>query len=174
MTFQQRIERYLGSAPRVPPTAYVAPGAVVVGDVTLGERSSIWFGAVLRGDINAIRLGEGSNVQDGAVIHVADAYGAEIGDLVTIGHRAIVHACRVEDEVLVGMGAIIMDGCHVGRRSMIGAGALLTKGTVVPAGSLVLGSPARVVRPLTQEEQEAILGWAQRYVTLSREYLKRA
>lgn len=171
MTFEERIEKFLGRPPSIHGSVYVAPGAVVVGDVTLGAGSSIWYGAVLRGDINAIVVGAGSNVQDGAVLHVSDEHATEIGDWVTIGHRAVVHACRVEDEVLVGMGAIIMDGCHIGARTMIGAGALLTRGMVVPPGSLVVGSPARVVRHLSGEEQEAIANWARRYEILSRKYL---
>lgn len=173
MTFPQRIDRFLGTKPTIPATAFVASNATVIGDVTLGEESSVWFGATLRGDINAIRVGARSNIQDGAVVHVADAFGAQIGELVTIGHNAVVHACTIEDEVLVGMGAIVMDGALVGTRSIIGAGSILTGGTIIPAGSLVLGSPARVVRSLPMPEQEAIREWALRYVTLSTNYLER-
>ncbi|RYX85955.1 gamma carbonic anhydrase family protein [bacterium] len=172
MTFSERIDCFLGANPRIAPSSYIAAGATVVGDVTLGEESSVWFGAVLRGDINFIEVGARSNIQDGAVIHVADAFGARIGELVTVGHRAIVHACTVEDEVLVGMGAIVMDGAHIGTRSIIGAGALVTGGTHIPAGSLVLGSPAKVVRVLAPQEQEAIQEWALRYVALSRRYME--
>jgi carbonic anhydrase/acetyltransferase-like protein (isoleucine patch superfamily) len=174
MTFPERIDYFLGTKPTIATTAFVAPNATVVGAVTLGEESSVWFGATLRGDINSISIGARSNIQDGAVVHVADAFGTRIGDLVTVGHSAIVHACTIEDEVLVGMGAIVMDGARVGARSMIGAGALVTGGTQIPAGSLVLGSPAKVVRALTEQEQESIQEWALRYVTLSRSYIERA
>jgi carbonic anhydrase/acetyltransferase-like protein (isoleucine patch superfamily) len=174
MTFPERIDHFLGTRPTVAVTAFVAPNATIVGAVTLGEGSSVWFGATLRGDINSIAVGAHSNIQDGAVVHVADAFGTHIGELVTVGHGAIVHACTIEDEVLVGMGAIVMDGAHVGARSIIGAGALVTGGTQIPPGSLVLGSPAKVVRALSQDEQEGIQQWALRYVTLCRSYIERA
>lgn len=172
MNFPERIHHFLGSQPNIHPTAWVAPGATVVGAATLGEEVSVWFYATIRADINAITIGPRSNIQDGAVIHVADAYGAHIGELVTVGHQAIVHACTVDNEVLVGMGAIIMDGAEIGARSIIGAGALITGGTKIPPGSLVLGSPAKVVRSLLPEEQSGIKVWAERYVTLSRVYLQ--
>ena len=171
MDFSQRISHFLDQQPKVHPSAFVAPGATVIGAVTLGEEASIWFHATLRGDINSIAVGARSNIQDGVVLHVADAFGTRIGELVTVGHNAIVHACTIGDEVLVGMGAIVMDGAEVGARSIIGAGALVTSGTVIPPGSLVLGSPARVVRTLSLDEQDSIKVWAQRYVTLSRRYL---
>jgi carbonic anhydrase/acetyltransferase-like protein (isoleucine patch superfamily) len=173
MTFPERIAHYLEAKPSIAPSAFVAPGATVVGSVTVGQESSIWFGAVLRGDINTIQIGNQSNIQDGAVVHVADVFGAIIGNLVTVGHSAIIHACTIENEVLVGMGAIVMDGAHIGPRSIIGAGALVTKGTQIPAGSLVLGSPATVVRVLSPQEQSEVQEWALRYVTLSRNYMNR-
>ncbi len=173
MTFPERIAHYLRQNPVIHPSAFVAPGATVVGAVELGEESSVWFGASLRGDINSITIGARSNVQDGAVVHVADAYAAKIGEFVTVGHNAIVHACEVQDEVLVGMGAIILDGAFIGARSIIGAGALVTGGTKIPAGSMVLGSPAKVVRALSVAEQDSIKEWAERYVTLSRIYMQR-
>jgi carbonic anhydrase/acetyltransferase-like protein (isoleucine patch superfamily) len=168
--FTERVDYFFGQAPDIHDTAFVAPGATVVGAVSLGAESSVWFHAVLRGDINSIEVGAHSNIQDGAVIHVADAHGTKIGQWVTVGHRAIVHACTVEDEVLIGMGAIIMDGAHIGARTIIGAGALVTRDTNIPAGSLVLGAPAKVVRFLTHEEQNSVKVWAQRYVTVSRRY----
>jgi carbonic anhydrase/acetyltransferase-like protein (isoleucine patch superfamily) len=173
MTFPERIDLFLGTQPIIASTAFVAPNATLVGAVTLGKESSVWFGATLRGDINSIEIGSRSNIQDGAVVHVADAFGTHIGELVTVGHGTIVHACTIEDEVLVGMGSIVMDGAHVGARSIIGAGALVTGGTKIPEGSLVLGSPAQMVRALTQQEQEGIQEWALRYVTLSRRYMER-
>ena len=174
MNFPERIEHFLGRQPDIHATAFVAPGATVLGSVTLGEESSVWFHSTLRADINAIIVGARSNIQDGAVIHVADAFPTQIGNLVTIGHQAIVHACTVQDEVLVGMGAIILDGAQIGARSIIGAGALVTGGKNIPPGSLVLGSPATVVRSLSEDEQQNIKVWAQRYVTLSRVYLQRS
>lgn len=174
MTLPDRLQRYLDSTPTVHPTAFVAPGADLIGDVTLAEESSVWFQTVLRGDINRIVIGPRSNVQDGAVIHLADDYGAFVGELVTVGHKAILHACTIADEVLVGMGAIVLDGAEIGARSIIGAGALVTGGKKIPPGSLVLGSPAKVVRTLSPDEQAEIKVWAEKYVALSREYRDRA
>jgi carbonic anhydrase/acetyltransferase-like protein (isoleucine patch superfamily) len=156
--------------PSIHDTAFIAPGAVVLGAVTVGERASVWYGCVMRGDINRIVLGPSSNLQDGCIVHVSDDYPAIIGERVSVGHRAIVHACEVGDEVLVGMGAIIMDGAVIGPRSIIGAGAMVTKGTQVPEGSLVLGSPARVVRSLTLAEQQDNARLAAKYVEVSRRY----
>ena len=149
MNLSDRLARFLDVAPAIHPTAFVAPGAAIVGDVTLGEESSVWFHTVLRGDINRIVIGARSNVQDGAVVHLADDFGTTVGELVTVGHKAILHACTVGDEVLVGMGAILLDGAEIGARSIIGAGALVTGGKKIPPGSLVLGSPAKVVRALS-------------------------
>ena len=129
---------------------------------------------MLRGDINRIVIGPRSNVQDGAVIHLADDFGALVGELVTVGHKAILHACTVGDEVLIGMGAIVLDGAEIGARSIIGAGALVTGGKKIPPGSLVLGSPAKVVRTLSLDEQAGIKVWAEKYVALSRAYRERA
>lgn len=173
MDFPTRIQKFLGTPPQVHPSAYVAPGATVIGDVTLGAESSVWFSAVVRADINRIVIGPRSNIQDGAVVHLADDFGTFIGELVTVGHKAIVHACTVADEVLVGMGAIILDGAEIGARSIIGAGALVTGGKKIPPGSLVIGSPGKVVRQLSLEEQAGIRGWADRYVEVSRAYLER-
>jgi carbonic anhydrase/acetyltransferase-like protein (isoleucine patch superfamily) len=158
------IARRLESGPRLHPRAWIAPGAVVFGEVSLGEEASVWYRAVLRGDINRIVVGPRSNLQDGVIVHVADNYPALIGAFVTVGHAAIIHACTVDDEVLVGMGAILLDGAEIGARSIIGAGALVTVGMKVPPGSLVLGSPGRVVRQLDTSEQAALRGWATKYV----------
>jgi carbonic anhydrase/acetyltransferase-like protein (isoleucine patch superfamily) len=173
MTFPERMARHFHAKPRIHETAFVAPGADVIGDVTLEEESSVWFQCVLRGDINRIVIGPRSNVQDGSVVHLADDYGAFVGELVTVGHKAILHACTIGDEVLVGMGAIILDGAEIGARSIIGAGALITGGKKIPPGSLVLGSPAKVVRTLSLEEQAGIKVWAEKYVALSRAYRER-
>jgi len=173
MSFADRIERYLGSTPQIHPSAFVAENATVLGDVRLGEESSVWYQCVLRADINRIVIGRGSNIQDGAVVHLADDFGVEVGEYVTVGHKAILHACTIGDEVLVGMNAVVLDGAEIGARSIIGAGALVTGGKKFPAGSLILGSPAKVVRTLSPEEQADIRTWADRYVQLSREYLRR-
>lgn len=154
--------------PRIAPSAFVVPNATVVGDVSLGENASVWYGAVLRGDINRIIIGGQSNVQDNAVVHLSDDYAAIVGERVTIGHSAIVHACTIDNEVLVGMGSIILDGAEIGARCIIGANALVTTGMKVPPGSLVLGSPARVVRPLSSDEQTKISYWALKYVENAR------
>jgi carbonic anhydrase/acetyltransferase-like protein (isoleucine patch superfamily) len=167
------IEPYEGIWPGIPESAFVAASADVIGRVTLGEDSSIWYNSTLRGDINEIVVGPRSNVQDQAVLHLADDYGCYLGELVTIGHSAVVHACTIKDEVLVGMGAIILDGAVIGERSIIGANALVTGGMEVPPGSLVLGSPAKVVRKLDLEEQAGVKHWAEKYVKVSRKFLAR-
>lgn len=159
------------SQPSVASDVFIAPGAIVVGAVELCPESSVWYGAVLRGDINRIVVGSQSNVQDGSVLHVSDDHACVLGERVTVGHRAVVHACTVGDEVLVGMGAIILDGAQIGARSVIAAGALVTKNSVIPEGSLVVGSPARVVRALSPEEQQANAKLALKYVEISRRYL---
>jgi len=141
--------------------------------VSFGEESSAWYNATLRGDINEIVIGPRSNVQDSAVIHVSDDLGTYLGELVTVGHSAILHACTVKDEVLIGMGAIVLDGSVIGERSIIGAGALVTGGTIIPPGSLVIGSPAKVVRTLSLDEQAKVKAWAEKYVVQSKKYLAR-
>ncbi|HEY8961314.1 MAG TPA: gamma carbonic anhydrase family protein [Luteolibacter sp.] len=167
------IETYRGIFPDIHASAYVAASADVIGRVSLGEESSVWYHATLRGDINSIAIGPRSNIQDNAVIHLADDYGCQVGELVTVGHSAILHACTVEDETLIGMGAIVLDGAVIGARSIIGAGALVTGGTIIPPGSLVVGSPGKVVRTLSLDEQRNVKTWAEKYVRISREYLGR-
>lgn len=157
-------------SPRRSPNSFVAEGAMLLGDCVLGDESSVWFTAVLRADINSIRIGAQSNVQDGAVLHVSDDFACIVGERVTIGHRAVVHACTVHDEVLIGMGAIILDGAEIGARSIIAAGALVTRGMQVPEGSLVVGTPGRVVRALSLDEQAANHRLALKYVELARRY----
>ena len=164
------IPQRLKLGPRLHPSAFVVPGATVLGDVTIGEDSSVWFNAVLRADINRIIIGARTNIQDSAVLHLADEYPTIVGDLVTVGHSAIVHACTVDDEVLIGMGAIILDGAEIGARSIIGANALVTRRMKIPAGSMVFGSPAKVIRQLTRDEQSDIKGWALKYVENVRRY----
>lgn len=158
---------HLFTPPEVHPGAYLAPGAIILGEVVLNDLASVWYQCVLRADIQRIVIGEGSNIQDGCVIHLSSDLGTTVGAYVTVGHRAILHACVVEDEVLVGMGAILMDGVRIGARCIVGAGSLVPKGMQVPPGSLVMGSPARVVRALTSEEQSGIRHWAEKYIAVA-------
>ncbi len=167
MTVEERLSKFLGQDPQVDPSAYVARGAVVIGAVTLGPKSSVWHNCVLRGDINTIEVGEGSNVQDGTVVHLADNYGVKIGRFTTIGHAAMIHACTIGDECLIGMQATILDGAEIGDQSIVGANSLVTGGTKIPPGSLVMGSPAKVVRALTPEERAKGKYLAEKYVTVS-------
>ena len=160
----------LKKGPVIHSSAWVVPGATVLGDVVLEEESSVWYGAVLRGDLNRIVIGPRSNVQDSAVIHVDTGYPTTVGELVTIGHTAIVHACKIDNEVLVGMGSIILDDVEVGARSIIGANALVTMGMKIPSASLVLGSPAKIRRELTLDEQKDIARWAWSYVESAKQY----
>ena len=159
-----RLERHLRRQPRLGNGVYLAKTAVVLGDVDLGDHSSIWYGAVLRGDINRIEVGHHSNVQDNAVLHLADDHPCILGAWVTVGHSANVHACTIGDECLVGMGATVLDGAVIGAQSLVGANALVTPGMVVPPGSLVLGSPAKVVRALDPGERAGLRHWAAKYV----------
>ena len=167
------IETYQGICPDIHESAFVAASADVIGRVKIEEDASVWYNTTLRGDINEIVVGPKSNIQDNCCVHLADDYGAYIGELVTVGHSAIIHACTVKDEVLVGMGACILDGAVIGERSIIGAHALVTGGTEIPPGSLVLGSPARVVRTLDKKQQEGIKKWALKYVKVSRNFRAR-
>jgi gamma-carbonic anhydrase len=160
----QQLDTFLRKKPVLGQGVYLARTAVVLGDVTLGDHSSVWYNAVLRGDINRIVVGHHTNIQDNAVLHLADELPCLVGNWVTIGHSAVVHACTVGDEVLVGMGAVILDDAVVGEQSLIGANALVTPGTSIPPGSLVLGSPAKVVRALQPEERARLKWWAQKYV----------
>jgi len=159
----RQLGTYLSRQPRLGVGVYLARGAIVVGDVTLGDGSSVWYNAVLRGDINRIVVGRHTNIQDNAVLHLSDDLPCLVGNHVTVGHGAILHACEVRDEVLVGMGATVLDGAVIGEQSIVGANALITQRTCIPAGSLVFGSPARVVRVLTGDERARIRGMAEKY-----------
>lgn len=154
----------------IDPSVFVARSADVVGQVSIGAESSVWFGSVLRGDTDRIVVGERTNLQDGCVVHVDAGSPALIGSGVSVGHRAVVHGAIVEDDVLIGIGAIVLSGARIGRESIVGSGALVTGGTVVPPRSLVLGLPGRVVRSITDEELETIRRTAQRYVTYAKAY----
>jgi carbonic anhydrase/acetyltransferase-like protein (isoleucine patch superfamily) len=168
MTIKERLAQHLGKKPDVAKAAFVAPNATVIGNVTLGALSSIWYGAVLRGDIHSIEIGEGSNVQDLAVVHLADDYGVKVGNYTTIGHSAIIHACTIGDECLIGMGATILDGAVIGDHCIVGANALVTQRFVAPAGSMILGSPAKVVRSLKESELLGLRAWAEKYVEVAK------
>ncbi len=165
------IRGFGGKRPAVDPAAFVADTACVIGDVSIGARASIWFGAVLRGDVFHIRVGEETSIQDNSVIHVThDQYATVVGSRVTVGHSVTLHGCTVGDSCIVGMGATILDQATIGDRCIVGAGALVTPGTKIPAGHLAVGSPARVKRPLTDEELAWLDASALHYVELAKRY----
>lgn len=160
--------------PYISPKAYMAANATAVGEVTVEEGASLWYGAVLRADQASISIGQGSNIQDNAVVHVSHNIPVFIGQNVTVGHGAIVHGATVEDECLIGMGAILLNGCVIGKGSLVAAGALVTQGKIIPPGCLVMGSPAKVVRELTAEELAGGLTSARTYQELARKQLPSA
>ena len=166
--------RFLRKQPKLGKKVYIARGAVVLGSVTLGDNASIWYGAVLRGDINRIVVGHHTNIQDNAVLHTSDAYPCIVGNRVTVGHSAIVHACKGGNEVLVGMGAVILDGAIIGEQSLIGAKALVKQGMKIPPGSLVLGAPAKIIRALTRRERARLKTFVVKYAKYAAYCLKHA
>jgi carbonic anhydrase/acetyltransferase-like protein (isoleucine patch superfamily) len=165
------IRSYRGRMPQVPASAYVDPAAVLIGDVTLGEHASVWPGVVIRGDVNWIRIGARTNIQDGSILHVyKDTHPLQLGDAVTVGHGAVLHGCTIESRVLIGMGAILLNGARIGEGSIVAAGTLVPEGTVVPPGSLFMGHPGKFRRALTPEDQASIEAYAARYVEYSETY----
>jgi carbonic anhydrase/acetyltransferase-like protein (isoleucine patch superfamily) len=165
------LRAYKGRRPVVDPTAYVDASAQVIGDVEIGPESSIWMCAVVRGDVNFIRIGARSNVQDGSIVHVMhETHPTRIGDDVTIGHAAVVHGCTIADRVLVGMSATILNGAVIGADSIVAAGSLVTEGMVVPPRSMVMGVPAKVRRPLSDAEVASILDFSGNYVRYRLDY----
>jgi gamma-carbonic anhydrase len=165
------IVNFQNTAPRIDETAYIAPGAIVVGDVEIGAGSSVWYGSIVRGDVNYIRIGARTNIQDGSIIHVSTkTHPTVLEDEVTLGHRVTLHGCHVERGSLIGIGAIVLDGARIGANSLVAAGSLVTPGTVIPERSLVMGSPARVRRPLADEEVADLEKFWRNYVELSRIY----
>ena len=170
-TFRMPIHPYQGILPRLGARVFIAPGAYVVGDVELGDDVSFWFHTVARGDVNSIRIGARTNIQDGTVLHVAHLHHRlVIGEGVVVGHSAVVHGCTVEDGALIGIGARVLDGAVIERGAMVGAGAVVAPGHRIPAGHLALGIPARPVRPLTEEETQRISDTVERYARLKEEY----
>lgn len=164
------VDRYLRTMPVFGARVMLSPGAATVGDVRLGDDVSVWYGAVLRGDLAPVIVGARSNIQDGTVVHVADGSGCEIGEETVVGHRAMVHACHIESGCLIGMQATILDGSVIGHGSVVGAGALVTQRTIIPPRSLVLGAPARVVKTLTEDDEIFHRAMAHKYMRLKENY----
>ena len=165
------IRPFGSKTPRLGEGAFVAPSASVIGDVIIGARSSIWYGAVLRGDVESIRIGDETSIQDNTVIHVdSSGFSTVVGNRVTVGHSVVLHGCRVDDNALIGIGSIVLNGAEVGEGAMVAAGSLVTPGTKIPAGMLALGSPARVKRPLTEEEKHHVQLGVENYIRLGREH----
>lgn len=168
MSVQDRLSIFLDRVPVVAESAYIAPTATLVGDVRVGDDSSIWYGSVLRGDINYISIGKASNLQDGVIGHLADDFPLLVGDFVTVGHGAILHACEIGDECLVGMNSTILDGCKIGRQSIVAAGTVVPVGMEVPEGSLVAGVPGKLKKSLSIDQRESLKGWAEKYLAVKR------
>lgn len=164
------ILEHLSEVPNIHKDAYVAPNATIIGKVTVKEKASIWYNVVLRGDYNSIEVGKYTNIQDNSILHISHLYPTVLGDYITVGHNAIVHACTVGDNCLIGMGAIILDGAKIGSNTIIGAGTMVTSGKEIPSGVLVLGSPGKVVRELSKEEIEGIKDSALKYANYGLEH----
>ncbi len=167
------IRSHHGRMPQIAASAYIDPQAVVIGEVTIGEYSNVWPCVVVRGDVHWIKIGSRTNIQDGSVLHVfKDTHPLQLGDMVTVGHGAILHGCTIESRVLIGMGSILLNGCRIGEGSIVAAGTLVPEGTVVPPGSLFMGHPGKFRRALTPADQANIEAYAARYVEYSEEYKK--
>lgn len=163
--------KYRDKEPQIDASSFVAPSADIIGDVKVGGNCGLWFGVVVRGDMEPVTIGENSNVQDNATIHTAVGFPAHIGSYVTIGHNAVVHGCTVEDNALIGMGAVVLDGAVIGKGSIIGAGCLVGEGKVIPPRSLVVGVPGKVIRTIDEEREEGLVQHAREYVKIMKEYL---
>lgn len=168
MKLSERLSLHLKKKSVFERGVFVAPGAIVLGDVRLGKNANIWYGAVLRGDINSISIGEGSNIQDGVIGHLSDDYPLIVGNYVTVGHGAVIHACTIEDECLIGMNSTILDGARIGRQSIVAAGAVVSSGMEVPAGSLVAGIPATIKKTLSAERRTGLRKWAEKYLEVAK------
>ncbi|HLH42311.1 MAG TPA: gamma carbonic anhydrase family protein [Bryobacteraceae bacterium] len=167
------LRKFRGISPRVAASAYVDPAATVIGDVVIGERSSVWPGATLRGDIDPIRVGEETSIQEGVVVHTDSGFPTAIGNRVTIGHSAVIHGCAIEDEALIGIGAIVLNGARVGKGAVVAAGSLVTEGMQVPPATLVMGAPAKPRRAVSAEEQARFRKGVQGYVERAALYKER-
>jgi carbonic anhydrase/acetyltransferase-like protein (isoleucine patch superfamily) len=166
------LRSYRDVSPRVHTSAFVDVSAQVIGDVVLGAESSVWMNVVIRGDVNHVRIGARTNIQDLTLVHVMrDTHPTVIGDAVTVGHSAVIHGCTIEDRCLIGMGAILMNGCQIGTGSIVAAGTLVPEGCVVPAGSMVMGLPGKIRRALTSEEDASIAWYADNYVRYRLDFL---
>lgn len=164
------IKTYRNHTPQIDESVYLSQDAVVIGDVTLEKNVSVWFQTVIRGDKDHIHIGEGSNIQDNCTLHTDPHHVMTIGRNVTVGHNAVVHGCTIEDEVLIGMGAIVLNGSHIGSHSIIGAGALVREQQVIPPGSLVVGCPGKVIKSVSEEQIQDIIENAAHYQELAKEY----
>ena len=173
MHVTERLARHLTKTPDIANALFIAPNATILGDVQLGKDSSVWYGAILRGDIEAIRIGEGTNIQDLTLMHLANDLPVHVGSYCTIGHSAIVHACEIGNECLIGMHSTVLDGAQIGDRCIVGAGALVTKSFRAPPGSMILGVPARVVRSLTADEAASLRPMAEKYTFVARAHAER-
>ncbi len=170
---------YLGSEPKIEKDVFIAPSADIIGDVEIGENSSVWFGAVIRGDVNSIHVGKNTSIQDLSMVHVthykredkSDGYATYIGDNVTIGHQVMLHGCVIGNACLIGMSSTILDGAIIGQESLVGAGSLVTQNKIFPPRSLIMGSPAKVIRELSDEEVESLYESARNYVEFKNSYL---
>ncbi len=170
-TLLKMIKSFNNFTPNIHETAYIADDAIVIGDVDIGENASVWFGAILRGDVNYIRIGAGTNIQDGTVIHVSSkTHPTILEHEITVGHRVTLHGCYIETGCLIGIGSIILDGARIGKNSLVAAGSLITPNTQIPPGSMVMGSPAKVKRPLTEDEIVKIRQNFRSYIALSAIY----
>jgi carbonic anhydrase/acetyltransferase-like protein (isoleucine patch superfamily) len=169
---EKTIYPYKNYWPQIEDTAFVAPGARIIGQVFIGAYSSLWYNVVARGDIDAIKIGKYTNIQDNSTIHVAYDFHAAIGDYVTVGHNAIIHGCEIDDHCLIGMGAIILNYAHIGKNSIIAAGSLIPQGRKIPPNSLVMGSPGKIIREVTDEEIKNIRLSADKYAEIAQEYLR--
>ena len=167
------IAKFLNRKPKIAKTAFVAPGVQLIGSVEIGEHSSIWFNVVARADINKIKIGRYTNIQDGSVLHVADELGVYVGNHVTVGHNAVIHACRIGDCALIGMGAIILNGAKIGKGSIVAAGSVVRENSKIEDYSLVMGVPAKVIRKLSEEEKKGNIYWAKKYSNLAEEYKRK-
>ena len=166
------IKKILNKSPKIHDNCYISETASVIGDVTLSENVNIWFGSVLRGDMNFIRVGSGTNIQDNTTIHVTTKTApTEVGSGVTIGHNAIIHGCKIEDNCLIGMGSIIMDQVIIGNGTLIGAGSVVPQKMIIPPNSVVMGLPAKIIRKITKQERQEILERSKQYIELSKKYM---